>query len=163
MNHYCSDSSSKWITTAQNRAPNESLLLRLELQMNHYCSDSSSKWITTAQTRAPNESLLLRLELQMNHYCSESSSKWITTAQTRAPNESLLLRLKLQIIQYCADSGSKLCHRHKMTSVILRCVGYTFLRKCKLVFNPFLQSMASPFYLFAPLSTWCPQSQVTFH
>ncbi len=107
MNHYCTDSGSKWITTAQTRAPNGSLLHRLGLQMNHYCTDSGSKWITTAQTRAPNGSILHRLGLQMNHYCTDSGSKWITTAQTRAPNESLLHRLGLQINHYCTDSGSK--------------------------------------------------------
>ncbi len=79
---YCSDLGSKWITTAQSSkwiattqilAPNESLLLRLGLQMNHFCSDSGSKWITSAQTRAPNESLLLRLGLQMMKLVQDNS------------------------------------------------------------------------------------------
>ncbi len=103
MNHYCADSDSKWITsvqtqalnesllcrritTAQTRAPNESLLRRLGLQTNHYCADSGSRRITTAQTRAPNESLLRRLGLQTNHYCADLDSKRITTVQTRTPN-----------------------------------------------------------------------------
>ncbi len=113
MNHYCSGSGSKWFATAQTRAPNESLLHRLGLQMNHYCSDSGSKWFTTAQTQAPNDSLLLRLGLLMNHYCTDSGYKWITTEQTQATNDSLLLRLRLQMIRYCSDSGSKLHYWRK--------------------------------------------------
>ncbi len=85
MNHYYTDAGSKWITTAQTLAPNESLQRRLWLQMNHYCPDSDSKWITTTQTLA-----------QMDHYCSDSGSKWITTTQTLA-----------QMNHYYADSGSK--------------------------------------------------------
>ncbi len=105
MNHYCADSGSKWIsicrlglkwiTTAQTRAPNESLLRRLGLQINHYCAGSNSIWIITAQTRAPNESLLCRFGLQMIHYYTDWGSKWITTVQIRAPNYSLLHRLRL--------------------------------------------------------------------
>ncbi len=106
MNHYYTDAGSKWITTAQTLAPNESLQRRLWLQMNHYCPDSDSKWITTTQTLAQmdhycsdsgsNGSLLLRLGLQMNHYYTDSGS-----------NESLLRRLWIQMNHYCADSGSK--------------------------------------------------------
>ncbi len=111
MNLYCADSGSKWISTAQNLAPNESLLRRIWLQMNLYCADSGSKWISTAHNLAPNESLLRRIWLQINLYCADSGSKWISTAstaQTLAPNESLLCRLWLQMNLYCADSGSKL-------------------------------------------------------
>ncbi len=96
-----------WISTAQTRAPNKSLLRKLGLQTNLYCADSGSKWISTAQTRAPNEFLLCRLGLQTNLYCADSGSKRISTVQTRAPNESLLRRLGLQTNFYCADSGSK--------------------------------------------------------
>ncbi len=89
-NHYCTDSSSKWITTVQTHAPNESLLRRFTLQTYHYCADLCSKLITTAQTHAPNISLLRRLMLQTNHYCTDTHSKRITTEQIHAPNESLL-------------------------------------------------------------------------
>ncbi len=60
MNHYCADSRSKLITTAQTHEPNKSLLRRLMLQINHYCTDSHSKRISTEQIHAPNESLLTR-------------------------------------------------------------------------------------------------------
>ncbi len=116
--HYCADSGSKLISTAQTLAPNKSLLCRLWLQTNLYCADSGSKQISTAQILAPNESLLRRLWLQTNiycadsgskriSYCADSGSKLISTAQTLAPNESLLRRLWLQTNIYCADSGSK--------------------------------------------------------
>ncbi len=114
MNLYCADSGSKWISTAQTLAPNESLLpllRRLWLQMNLYCADSGSKLISTAQTLAPNESLLRRLWLQTNLYCADSGSKRIFTVQTLATNESLL------------------CRRHllKMAVAVLRCIRFTFL------------------------------------
>ncbi len=123
-NHYCTDSGSKRITTAQSLAPkittaqslapNESLLRSLWLQ-----TDSGTKRITIAQTLAPNESLLRSLWHQMNHYCAVSGTKRITTAQSLAPNESLLRRLGHQTNHYCAESGSKWCIFHLMTVAIL--------------------------------------------
>ncbi len=75
MNLYCAGSGSKRISTAQTRAPNESLLRRPGLQTNLYCADSGSKRISTAQTRAPNESLLSRLGLQMTSFSQDGSSQ----------------------------------------------------------------------------------------
>ncbi len=105
MNLYSADSGSKWISTVQTRAPNESLLRRLGLQTNLYSADSGSKQISTVQTRAPNKSLQCRLGLQTNLYSADSGSKWISTVQTRAPNESLQSRLGLQTNLYRADSA----------------------------------------------------------
>ncbi len=64
-NLYGADLGSKRISTAQTRAPNESLLRRL--------------WLA-------NESLLRRLGLQTNLYGTDSGSKRISTVQIRAPN-----------------------------------------------------------------------------
>ncbi len=77
MNHFCADTNSKWITTAQTQTPNESLLRRHRLQTNHFCADTNSKRITTAQTQTPNESLLRRHRLQMNHLCADTDSKCV--------------------------------------------------------------------------------------
>ncbi len=65
MNHYCADACSKWITAVKTRAPEESLLRRIKLQMNHFCEDTDS---------CPDESLLRTCVLQKTSLAQASNN-----------------------------------------------------------------------------------------